>query len=111
MSRKVDGDQAPYYQLLVGGSGAHNSPGFAKKLIPIHARRIPEAVDRIVSFYERERTQGESFPAFAQRQGVDGFRPVVNDLTKLDPSDGTLRYDWGEDTGFKLNIGQGECAS
>jgi len=111
MSRKVDGDQAPYYQLLVGGSGAHNSPGFAKKLIPIHARRIPEAVDRIVSFYERERAEGESFAAFAQRQGVDGFKPVVNDLTKLDPADITLRYDWGEDTGFKLNVGQGECAS
>ncbi|MBV9441533.1 MAG: nitrite/sulfite reductase, partial [Acidobacteriaceae bacterium] len=25
MSRKVEGDQAPYYQLLVGGSGRHNS--------------------------------------------------------------------------------------
>jgi sulfite reductase beta subunit-like hemoprotein len=111
MSRKVDGDQAPYYQLLIGGSGAHNSPGFAKKLIPIHARRIPEAVDRIVGFYERERQDGESFTRFAQRQGTDGFRPVVNDLTKLDPSDVSLRYDWGEDTGFKLNVGQGECAS
>lgn len=111
MSRKVDGDQAPYYQLLVGGSGAHDSPGFAKKLIPIHARRIPEAVDRIVRFYERERLVSESFAAFAQRQGIDGFKPVVNDLTKLDPADVTLRYDWGEDTGFKLNVGQGECAS
>lgn len=111
MSRKVDGDQAPYYQLLVGGSGAHDSPGFAKKLIPIHARRIPEAVNRIVNFYEGARLEGESFAAFAQRQGVDAFKPVVQDLSKLDPSDVTLRYDWGEDTGFKLNVGQGECAS
>jgi sulfite reductase beta subunit-like hemoprotein len=111
MSRKVDGDQAPYYQLLIGGNGAHNSPGFAKKLIPIHARRIPEAVDRIVSFYERERQDGETFAVFAQRKGVEGFRPVVDHLTKLDPSDVSLRYDWGEDTGFKLNVGQGECAS
>jgi sulfite reductase beta subunit-like hemoprotein len=111
MSRKVDGDQAPYYQLLIGGNGAHNSPGFAKKLIPIHARRIPEAVDRIVNFYERERLEGETFAVFAQRKGVEGFRPVVDHLTKLDPSDVSLRYDWGEDTGFKLNVGQGECAS
>ena len=111
MSRKVDGDQAPYYQLLIGGSGQHNSPGFAKKLIPIHARRIPEAVDRIVDFYQRERSEGESFATFAQRLGVNGFKPVVEDLTKLDPSDPTLRFDWGEDTGFKLNVGQGECAS
>jgi len=111
MSRKVDGDQAPYYQLLIGGNGAHNSPGFAKKLIPIHARRIPEAVDRIVNFYERERQEGESFATFAQRQGVNGFKPVVDPLTKLDPSDVSLRYDWGEDVGFKLNVGQGECAS
>jgi sulfite reductase (ferredoxin) len=111
MSRKVDGDQAPYYQLLIGGNGAHNSPGFAKKLIPIHARRIPEAVDRIVNFYERERQEGESFAAFAQRQGVNGFKPVVDPLTKLDPSEVSLRYDWGEDVGFKLNVGQGECAS
>ena len=111
MSRKVDGDQAPYYQLLIAGNGAHNSPGFAKKLMPIHARRIPEAVDRIVSFYERERQNGESFAVFAQRQGVNGFKPIVDDLTKLDPSDVKLRFDWGEDTGFKLNVGQGECAS
>jgi sulfite reductase beta subunit-like hemoprotein len=111
MSRKVDGDQAPYYQLLIGGNGAHNSPGFAKKLIPIHARRIPEAVDRIVNFYESERQEGESFAVFAQRLGVNGFKPVVDPLTKLDPSDVSLRYDWGEDVGFKLNIGQGECAS
>jgi sulfite reductase (ferredoxin) len=111
MSRKVDGDQAPYYQLLIGGNGAHNSPGFAKKLIPIHARRIPEAVDRIVNFYERERQEGESFAAFAQRQGVNGFKPVVDPLTKLDPSEVSLRYDWGEDVGFRLNVGQGECAS
>ena len=111
MSRKVDGDQAPYYQLLIGGNGAHNSPGFAKKLIPIHARRIPEAVDRIVNFYESDRQEGESFAAFAQRQGVNGFKPVVDPLTKLDPSDVSLRYDWGEDVGFKLNVGQGECGS
>jgi sulfite reductase (ferredoxin) len=111
MSRKVDGDQAPYYQLLIGGNGAHNSTGFAKKLIPIHARRIPEAVARIVSFYERERQEDESFAVFAQRQGVNGFKPIVDDLTKLDPSDVKLRFDWGEDTGFKLNVGQGECAS
>jgi sulfite reductase (ferredoxin) len=111
MSRKVDGDQAPYYQLLIGGNGAHNSPGFAKKLIPIHARRIPEAVGRIVNFYESDRQEGESFAAFAQRQGVNGFKPVVDPLTKLDPSDVSLRYDWGEDVGFKLNVGQGECAS
>jgi sulfite reductase (ferredoxin) len=111
MSRKVEGDQAPYYQLLIGGSGQHNSPGFAKKLIPIHARRIPEAVDRIIGFYEQERSAGESFAAFVERQGLDGFKAVVNELTKLDPSDRALRYDWGEDTGFKLNVGQGECAS
>jgi sulfite reductase (ferredoxin) len=111
MSRKVDGDQAPYYQLLIGGNGAHNSPGFAKKLIPIHARRIPEAVDRIVNFYERERQEGESFAVFAQRQGVNGFKPVVDPLTKLEPSDVSLRYDWGEEVGFRLNVGQGECAS
>jgi len=111
MSRKVDGDQAPYYQLLIGGNGAHNSAGFAKKLIPIHARRIPEAVARIVSFYERQRQEGEPFAVFAERQGVNGFKPIVDDLTKLDPSDVKLRFDWGEDTGFKLNVGQGECAS
>lgn len=111
MSRKLDGDQAPYYQLLIGGSGQHNSTGFAKKLIPIHARRIPEAVDRIVRFYQQQRLEDETFAVFAQRQGVDGFRPVVDHLAKLDPADVTLRYDWGEDTGFKLNVGQGECAS
>jgi sulfite reductase beta subunit-like hemoprotein len=111
MSRKVASDQAPYYQLLVGGSGRHNSPGFARKLIAIHARRIPEAVDRIVAFYERERQPGESFTSFAQRQGVNEFKAVVEDLTLLDASDPSLRFDWGEDTGFKLKVGQGECAS
>ncbi|MBV9342861.1 MAG: nitrite/sulfite reductase [Acidobacteria bacterium] len=111
MSRKVEGDQAPYYQLLVGGSGRHNSPGFANKLIAIHARRIPEAVDRIVGSYERERRPGESFAGFAQRKGVNGFKAIVEDLTKLDTGDPSLRFDWGEDTGFKLKIGQGECAS
>ena len=77
------------------------------------AKRVPEAVERWVRFYESERDDGEEFNAFVERVGTDQFEARVKDLSM--PVEFSLEtldqfIDWNRSEPYKVERGEGECA-
>ena len=100
----------PVYQLHLGGGVDERGARFGRQVVKIIARRVPDAVVRLLHFYEAERTAGETPMAFFER--IDGKRvvaalgDVVTAATKPDE-----RADIGETAGFLIHSGEGECAA
>jgi hypothetical protein len=79
----------------------------------IPAKRVPEAVERWVRFYEAERQDGEAFNAFADRVGTAEFESRVKDLTlpvEFNLENMTMFIDWTKQVPFEVIRGEGECA-
>ncbi len=77
------------------------------------AKRVPDAVERWVRFYESEREQGEEFNAFAARVGTQAFEERVKDLAMpVEFSLENMNYfiDWSKNRPFQVERGEGECA-
>ena len=77
------------------------------------AKRVPDAVERWVRFYESERDDGEEFNAFVERVGTDQFEARVKDLSM--PVEFSLEtmnqfIDWSRSEPYKVERGEGECA-
>jgi sulfite reductase (ferredoxin) len=77
------------------------------------AKRVPEAIDRWLRHYERERNEGEDWKAFVERAGTGELENVVKDLSM--PVDFSLEtmnefIDWNRITPFEVERGEGECA-
>jgi sulfite reductase (ferredoxin) len=100
----------PVYQLHLGGGVDERGARFGRQVVKIIARRVPDAVVRLLHFYEAERTAGETPMAFFER--IDGKRvvaalgDVVSAAAKPDE-----RADIGETAGFLIHSGEGECAA
>jgi hypothetical protein len=74
---------------------------------------VPEAVERIIRYYEDNRENGEQFNDFFDRMGKAPFEETLNSLT-LPPeysedSEPTF-IDWERDQLYVLERGEGECA-
>src|SRR6185295_13615168 len=65
--RRIGGRAVPQYFVTVGGGVSEHGASFARTAAKVPARRIPECLERLIAFYQRERTEGESAPAFFQR--------------------------------------------
>lgn len=77
------------------------------------ARRVPEAVERWVRFYEPDRHDGEAFGDFAARVGTPAFEQRVQDLTlpiAFSLEDMSHFIDWTKNAPFQVIRGEGECA-
>jgi len=108
---KNTGDGAvPVYQLHLGGGVDPRGARFGRQVVKIIARRVPEAVVRLLRYYEAERTHGESPATFFER--VDGKKVVAalgDVVTAVAGPD--ERTDVGESAGFLIHSGEGECAA
>ena len=79
----------------------------------IPCKRVPEAVERWIRFYESDRTDGEEFNAFAERVGTAAFEERVKDLTmpaEFNLENMNLFMDWTKNVPFEVVRGEGECA-
>src|SRR4249919_3119791 len=65
--RRLGSKAVPQYFVLVGGGTEHGGASFGRLASKIPARRIPEAVDRLIEMYGREKQEGESATAFFGR--------------------------------------------
>jgi len=108
---KNTGDGAvPVYQLHLGGGVDERGARFGRQVVKIIARRVPDAVVRLLRFFENERIAGESPATFFER--IDGKRIVaaLGDVVsaKAVPEE---HADVGETAGFLIHSGEGECAA
>jgi sulfite reductase beta subunit-like hemoprotein len=113
-SIKVGDKTIPAYIPHVGGVYEGGEVRYGQRLkARLPAKRVPEAVERWVRFYEAERADGEAFSAFVDRVGTQQFEQQVKDLTMpVEFSLENMSYfiDWSREAPFEVQRGEGECA-
>jgi sulfite reductase beta subunit-like hemoprotein len=111
--RKLGDRPVPQYFMMLGGGAGPDGASFGRLTAKIPARRIPEAVNRMLRLYEDERTSGETATAFFLRVDPAHARAAVADLEKMAAEDAMPAdfIDPGEDHAFNPEVMDGECAS
>jgi sulfite reductase beta subunit-like hemoprotein len=112
-ARKVAGRAVPQYFLLVGGGLGAGGARFGRLAAKLPARRVPEAVERLVALYRAEGAAGEDAGAFFGRVDPARVRAALGDLPELAPGALTAEdlVDLGDSTEFRPETGEGECAA
>jgi sulfite reductase beta subunit-like hemoprotein len=103
-ARKVGGAAVPQYFVLLGGAVDDAGARFGRLAAKIPARRVAEAVERIVALYQAERAPGETARAFLARVPLERAKAVLADLAELTPEAARPEdyVDLGEDRPFAL---------
>ena len=111
---KGPGGQVPAYELFVGGSYDDGDSRFGLRVkTKIPAKRMPDALRKVLDFYKAERNDGEYFKDFVVRVGAASFEPVVAEFKELpELNRDTLDYyiDWDKTVKYAVERGEGECA-
>jgi sulfite reductase beta subunit-like hemoprotein len=113
-SIKVGENTIPAYIPHIGGRYDDGEVQFGTRLkARLPSKRVPEALDRWIRYYQAERQEGEEFRAFAERVGTAEFEARVKDLSM--PAEFTLEnmnlfIDWTKNAPFQVIRGEGECA-
>jgi sulfite reductase beta subunit-like hemoprotein len=113
-SIKVGDRAVPAYIAHLGGNYEAGEIVYGHRLkARLPAKRVPEAVERWVRFYEDERAEGEEFNPFVERVGTEPFEAQVKDLAM--PVEFSLEtmnefIDWSRSEPYKVERGEGECA-
>jgi sulfite reductase beta subunit-like hemoprotein len=111
--RKVAGRAIPQYFVLVGGRVRDDGVDFGRLAAKIPARRIVDAIARLVALLRSDRFPGEKALDFFARVEVGRVREVLGDLERLAPED-VLPDDYvdiGDESEFVPEIMEGECAT
>jgi sulfite reductase beta subunit-like hemoprotein len=113
-SIKVGEHTIPAYVAHVAGNFEGGEIIYGQRLkVRLPAKRVPDAVERWLRWYEAEREEGEAFNDFTARVGTKAFEDKVRDLAM--PVDFGLEtmttfIDWSKDVPFQVVRGEGECA-
>lgn len=112
MGKKIEGENAPHYQIYVGGNPRLNGAiGIAGPIVP--ARYAPEALRSFMDAYASGRQNGESVREWAVRLGKDGLKAVVKHITDRPAKDDPKVFvDWGDTRIFETpEAAMAECAA
>jgi sulfite reductase beta subunit-like hemoprotein len=111
-ARKVDGQEVPFYQMLLGGG--YDEEGimrFGLTVQSIPARLAPAAVAKVLDHFLANRLEGETFRQYIMRNKVETFRELTAEFAKPLEMFPEIYQDWGDDEAFSLKLGRGECAA
>jgi hypothetical protein len=81
--------------------------------VRLPAKRGPEAVERFVQLYERDRQPDEPFNDFFDRVGPTPFEESIKDLVlpgEFVDENRSMFIDWNRIELYQLIRGEGECA-
>jgi sulfite reductase beta subunit-like hemoprotein len=111
--RKIGERQVPHYMLLLGGGTKEGDAKFGQPIMPLPARRVPDAIKKLIALYKKEKTGAENFETFISRLGKARVKEELVEFTQLPPfeQNPSLYYDWGDTSEFKAEVGLGECAA
>jgi sulfite reductase beta subunit-like hemoprotein len=113
-SIKVADKVIPAYIPHIGGRYEGGEVIYATRLKSrLPAKRVPDAIERWIRMYERERTDGEEFNAYAERVGPDHFTDTVRDLSlpvEFNVENMGFFIDWQRNELYEVIRGEGECA-
>jgi sulfite reductase (NADPH) hemoprotein beta-component len=111
--RRLGARAVPQYFVMVGGGTSSAGASFARTAAKIPARRIPDALERLIKMYERDRADGESAPSFFQRVDLLKVTLELQDLQRLTEADSVpLDFvDLAESAAFAPEVMEGECSA
>jgi sulfite reductase beta subunit-like hemoprotein len=110
-ARKIGERQAPYYQLMLGGEVSASGVRFARQVVPVAAKRIPEALRALLHFYKQDRSLCESFRSWVRRISDEEMARCLAPFTDTSGEVEDLFIDWGDQETYSLKLGRGECAT
>jgi len=102
----------PCYDVFLGGGGYVGGGKFGTRVARVPAKKVPAAIKKLISVYQAERDDGESFIAFVDRRGAKSFDEVLNEFKEVGPISDEIDtyFDWGKEELFEVIRGEGECA-
>jgi sulfite reductase beta subunit-like hemoprotein len=111
--RRLGSRAVPQYFVMVGGGAAGSEASFGRLAAKIPARRLTEAVDRLIGLYTRVREPEESATAFFARVDVLRVKQELADLERLTEQEATAPdyVDLGEVDAFNPEVMDGECSA
>jgi sulfite reductase beta subunit-like hemoprotein len=111
--RRLGSRAVPQYFVMVGGGATDQGAAYGRLAAKIPARRIAEAVDRLVELYARNREAGESASSYFGRVALDVVKIELADLERLQPGDAVEAdfIDLGDATEFAPVVMDGECSA
>lgn len=100
----------PVYQLHLGGGVDARGAHFGRQVVKIVARRVPDAVVALLRLYTA-RKEGDETPAnFDERIDPKSVLAALGEIATA-PIRPEESADIGEETGFLVTNGTGECAA
>jgi sulfite reductase beta subunit-like hemoprotein len=109
-AKTVNGITYPMYQLHLGGGVDEKGAYFGRQVVKVVARRVPDAVAVLMKLFESDHAADETPEAFFRRVDPKRVVAALGDLATAAP-EGAEQVDIGEDAGFHVAIGAGECAA
>lgn len=109
--RKVGEQQAPYYQLLLGGRVNADGVRFARQIMSVPARPIPAILRELLAFYQADRQLAEAFSAWVSRTPDKAIKERLLPLAEVTAATEDLFVDWGDTETYSLKLGRGECVA
>ena len=109
--RKIGNQQAPYYQLLLGGKVSADGVRFGRQIMAVPARPIPALLRELLSFYKQDRRPGEPFSSWVWRTPDKAVVERLQPFLEVTSSTEDVFLDWGDTETFSLKLGRGECAA
>jgi sulfite reductase beta subunit-like hemoprotein len=113
-SIKVGDHTIPAYIPHIAGRFEGGDVAFGERLkVRLPAKRVPDAVERWLRFYQAERADGEEFNAFAARVGTGAFEEQVRELSmpvEFNLDNMMMFVDWSRKEPYEVHRGEGECA-
>ncbi len=112
-AKVIDKHQVAHYRMLLGGGTREGQAYFGAQVIVLPAKRVPEAVKKLLILYRDTRGADEGFRDFVQRIGLPHIKKHLDEFTTLPPYSERpdLYGDLGHEGEFKVEIGKGECAA
>ncbi len=109
--RKIGEQQAPYYQLLLGGKVNADGVQFGRQIMSVPARPIPAIIRGLLEFYQMNRQARETFSSWVARTPDESIKARLQPFADVNSSSEDIFVDWGDTETYSLKLGRGECVA
>jgi sulfite reductase beta subunit-like hemoprotein len=109
--RKIGEQQAPYYQLLLGGKVNADGVQFGRQIMSVPARPIPAIIRGLLEFYQTDRQPRETFSLWVARTPDEAIKARLQPFADVNSGSEDIFVDWGDTETYSLKLGRGECVA
>ena len=100
-------------QSLIAAAISGVVRAFGRLAVKVPARRVAQALERLLALYDGTKGEGESAGAFFRRVELPRVKELLADLTAIDAGTASEEdfVDLGTDGAFAVNVTEGECSA